>query len=92
MATERDADAGGEAQDWVSLVRAAQARVPDKLSGEVVTAFVVAADPADPPSGEELTVFARGVLADFKVPARWEVVPSLPRSATGKLLRRALVR
>lgn len=64
---------------------------PDEHLGEVVKAFVVAADPANPPSGEELTVFARSMISDFKVPARWQIVSSLPRSSTGKLLRRALV-
>ncbi len=64
--------------------------VPDRLLGEVIKAFVVPADPADPPASEELRVFARAALAGFKVPAQWEFVPSLPRNATGKLLRRHL--
>ena len=64
--------------------------VPDRLLGEAVKAFVVPADPADPPGREELRAFARAALAGFKVPARWEFVPALPRNATGKLLRRQL--
>jgi acyl-CoA synthetase (AMP-forming)/AMP-acid ligase II len=64
--------------------------VPDRLLGEVIKAFVVPADPADPPPSEELRAFARAALAGFKVPAEWEFVPSLPRNATGKLLRRKL--
>ena len=64
--------------------------VPDRLLGEAIKAFVVPADPADPPGREELRVFARAALAGFKVPAQWEFVPSLPRNATGKLLRRHL--
>jgi acyl-CoA synthetase (AMP-forming)/AMP-acid ligase II len=64
--------------------------VPDRLLGEAIKAFVVPADPADPPGGEELRAFARAALAGFKVPAEWELVSSLPRNATGKLLRRQL--
>ena len=64
--------------------------VPDRLLGEAIKAFVVPADPADPPAREELGAFARAALAGFKMPAQWEFVPSLPRNATGKLLRRQL--
>jgi acyl-CoA synthetase (AMP-forming)/AMP-acid ligase II len=64
--------------------------VPDRLLGEAIKAFVVAADPADPRASEELRAFARAALAGFKVPVQWEYVPSLPRNATGKLLRRQL--
>jgi acyl-CoA synthetase (AMP-forming)/AMP-acid ligase II len=64
--------------------------VPDRLLGEAIKAFVVPADPADPPTREELRAFARAALAGFKMPAQWEFVPSLPRNATGKLLRRQL--
>ncbi len=64
--------------------------VPDRLLGEAVKAFVVPADPADPPDREELRAFVRAALAGFKVPAQWEFVSSLPRNATGKVLRRQL--
>ena len=64
--------------------------VPDRLLGEAIKAYVVPTDPADPPASEELRAFTRAALAGFKVPAQWEFVPSLPRNATGKLLRRQL--
>jgi acyl-CoA synthetase (AMP-forming)/AMP-acid ligase II len=64
--------------------------VPDRLLGEAIRAFVVPANPADPPASEDLRAFVRAALAGFKVPAQWEFVPSLPRNAAGKLLRRQL--
>jgi acyl-CoA synthetase (AMP-forming)/AMP-acid ligase II len=72
------------------IAEAAVVGMPDRLLGEVIKAFLVPADPGDPPGPEELRAFARAALAGFKVPAQWEFVASLPRNATGKLLRRDL--
>jgi long-chain acyl-CoA synthetase len=74
------------------IAEAAVVSVPHTERGDLVKAFVVADDPANPPKREELMAFARSVLPGSKVPAQWELVPSLPRSAAGELLRRALVR
>jgi o-succinylbenzoate---CoA ligase len=61
---------------------------PDPEWGEAVTAVVVPrAAPVDP---DELRAFCAARLAGFKVPKVIEQAPELPRTASGKLLRRAL--
>jgi O-succinylbenzoic acid--CoA ligase len=58
---------------------------PDAEWGEALVALVVG--DVDP---EELRAFCRERLAPFKVPKRVERVDALPRTASGKLLRREL--
>ena len=60
---------------------------PDPEWGEAVTASVVLHAPADP---QELREWVAGRLARFKVPKAVEVTETLPRNASGKLLRREL--
>ena len=60
---------------------------PDPEWGEAVTATVVLRAPADP---QELREWVGGRLARFKVPKAVEVTETLPRNASGKLLRREL--
>ena len=60
----------------------------DPEYGERPVAWIVAATRT--PSPEELRGFCRERLAGYKVPVAFEFVAELPRSATGKLLRRAL--
>jgi acyl-CoA synthetase (AMP-forming)/AMP-acid ligase II len=64
--------------------------VADRLWGEIVKAVVVAADPHDLPSTDELRHHAAASMAHFKVPAVVEFVAELPRNAAGKILRREL--
>jgi acyl-CoA synthetase (AMP-forming)/AMP-acid ligase II len=45
------------------------------------------ADAPDPPDAASLRAFVRGRLAGYKVPRLFEVRESLPKSATGKILR-----
>jgi o-succinylbenzoate---CoA ligase len=63
---------------------------PDPEWGERVVAHVVAVDPARPPTLAEVRAFAAERLATPKVPRDVVFVPSVPRSASGKLLRRLL--
>jgi O-succinylbenzoic acid--CoA ligase len=56
---------------------------------EAVAAVVVLRDGAQA-SEEELRSHCASQLAGFKVPKRFEFVPELPRTASGKLLRREL--
>jgi o-succinylbenzoate---CoA ligase len=58
--------------------------------GQRVTAFVVPTDPGSPPTLEDLRGHARERLAPAKAPRELTLVPSLPRTASGKLLRRLL--
>ncbi len=62
---------------------------PDPTYGQRVHACVVATPGANP-SSTELRAFASERLARYKVPRSIELVASLPRTATGKPLRRLL--
>lgn len=73
------------------VTEAAVVGVPDQRLGEIIRAYIVAADPADPPDAEEMRLYCRERLAGFKVPAQWMFVDALPRNAVGKLLRKELV-
>jgi acyl-CoA synthetase (AMP-forming)/AMP-acid ligase II len=66
--------------------------VPDPRWGEAVHAVVVPADGvvADPDLAADLRTWARERLAHFKCPQDVEFVDALPRTATGKVLRREL--
>ncbi|MFI6930093.1 AMP-binding protein [Streptomyces sp. NPDC050287] len=65
--------------------------VRDGQGRNVLRAFVVPAATPPPGLGDELIRLAREHLAAFKVPRSVSLVPSLPRTPTGKL-RRHLVR
>jgi long-chain acyl-CoA synthetase len=63
--------------------------VPDERWGEVVTALIVLGDDSEP-SARELVEFARHRLAGYKLPRALEFVTQLPRTPTGKVLKRDL--
>ena len=63
--------------------------LPDERWVEVVTALVVLR-PGAVPNAEELIAFARERLAGYKLPRRIEFVDDLPRTPSGKVLKREL--
>ena len=68
---------------------AAVVGVPDARKGEQPVAFV-AANEGVALEEKALLHFLRGMLADYKVPRRIVFMESLPRTATGKILKTAL--
>jgi O-succinylbenzoic acid--CoA ligase len=56
---------------------------------QAVTAVVVLENGSDA-TPDELRRYCAGALADFKVPKRVELAAALPRTPSGKLMRRAL--
>ena len=69
------------------VVDAAVVGLPSEHSGEDVVAAVVAA-PGTTPDEAAIREFCRGILTPYKVPRRVVVVPELPKSMIGKVLRR----
>ncbi|TKS99950.1 class I adenylate-forming enzyme family protein [Streptomyces lasalocidi] len=68
---------------------AAVVGVPDGYRGETVKAYIslrpgVGADP------DELAVYCKERLAAYKYPRQVEILPDLPKTASGKILRREL--
>jgi acyl-CoA synthetase (AMP-forming)/AMP-acid ligase II len=68
---------------------AAVVGIPDAQWGESLLAFVVPRA-GHSPSPAEIEAFLRERLAGYKVPRRYEFVGTLPRNATGKVLKREL--
>ena len=59
--------------------------VPDERMGEVGKAYVVGTA-----SPEDVVAYAKEKLANFKVPRQVELVESLPRNLSGKVLKTEL--
>ncbi|MBF7083897.1 hypothetical protein IT084_13025 [Desulfallas sp. Bu1-1] len=64
--------------------------VPDAVMGEEVLAFVM------PREGrkldeEELKNFCRGKMAGYKIPRYYRFVDNLPKTSSGKLMRKELL-
>ncbi len=78
----------------LTFPRAAETAViglPDAQTGERVCAVVVPADPADPPSLDELVAHLRAEgLNPRKLPVQLEYVSQLPRNAMNKVVKKTL--
>jgi acyl-CoA synthetase (AMP-forming)/AMP-acid ligase II/NAD(P)-dependent dehydrogenase (short-subunit alcohol dehydrogenase family) len=70
-----------------AVADAAVVRSPDEQAGEVPKAFVVARAPV---SADELTTWVAERVARYKRIRRVEFVEQIPKSASGKILRRLL--
>jgi fatty-acyl-CoA synthase len=58
--------------------------VPDPIMGETVMAFVIPRE-GETLSAEEVLAFARGKIANFKVPKYVEIVDRFPLTGSGKV-------
>jgi len=63
--------------------------VKDDVRGEVPKAFVIARE-GENLEEKDLRSFCREHLANYKIPKYIDLVPDLPRTPTGKILKRAL--
>jgi fatty-acyl-CoA synthase len=64
--------------------------VPDDKWGEVVAAVILARDPANPPSVDELFAYCSRRLASQKVPELWCFVSEYPLTPSGKIQKPVL--
>ena len=72
-----------------AVYEAAVIPVPDEKWGEVPKGLIVA-KPGSNPTEAELLEFCRSRIAHFKCPRSIEFVESLPKTATGKVLKKNL--
>jgi long-chain acyl-CoA synthetase len=62
---------------------------PDEMKGEIAKAYVVLKPGADP-DADGILALCREQLAAYKVPREVQFVPDLPKTSTGKIMRREL--
>ncbi len=74
-----------------AVLEAAVVGMPDPVRDEVPVAFVVAADPSQPPTVEQLLTWCTDRLAKSKLPREITFVDELPRTSVGKI-RKFLLR
>ena len=79
------------AQSHEAIADAAVIPSPDEEAGEVPKAFVVV-KPGMDVSAEDLMAFVAGKVAPYKKIRRVEFIEQIPKTASGKILRRDLVK
>jgi long-chain acyl-CoA synthetase len=63
--------------------------VPSEVHGEEIKAFVIL-KPGASATGEDIVAWSKQNMANYKYPRVVQIVPSLPMTATGKILKREL--
>ncbi|TQK42972.1 malonyl-CoA/methylmalonyl-CoA synthetase [Streptomyces sp. SLBN-118] len=76
--------------DHPGVREAAVTGEPDADLGERIVAWIVPADPAEPPVPEELSAHVAAQLAPHKRPREVRFLDTLPRNDMGKIIKRAL--
>jgi long-chain acyl-CoA synthetase len=72
-----------------SVAMVAVGRVPDEMKGEIAKAYVVLKPDAEP-DADGILALCRDQLAAYKVSRAVQFVPDLPKTSTGKIMRREL--
>jgi long-chain acyl-CoA synthetase len=72
-----------------SVALVAVGGVPDELKGEIAKAYVVL-KPGAVPDADGIIAICRDQLAAYKVPRAVNFVEDLPKTSTGKIMRREL--
>ncbi len=72
-----------------AVVDVAVIGVPDEVRGQIAKAYVVL-KPGQSITADELIEYCQGKIAKYKLPREVAFVDELPRTPTGKLLRRVL--
>jgi len=75
--------------DLADVADCAVLGAPDDEAGEVPVAFVVRA-PGSTASGEDIRAALDGKLVSYKIPAKVTFIDAIPKTASGKILRRQL--
>jgi len=70
-----------------AVVEAVMVSIPDEKWGELVQAVVTVREPV---ASDGLDTFLRERLAGYKRPRGYHIVPELPKSAAGEILRRTV--
>jgi len=73
-----------------AVALAAVIGMPDERWGERVVAYVVLSDDANEITSDVLVGHCRSLIAGYKVPKALHIVPALPMTSTGKIMKRAL--